>query len=977
MSVNTAQKNANSNKINKATPAAKRTPTQSSSSNKSPQNSKNNSIKATTKAVPTQQKSSTKAPPNKSRQPQTQKTTAKGKKRASSGSITQRIADMTQEQLILGGYILTGVYIVFLAYRYIVSILKLQPVVISNNILLDVICAAIPFGIWAYSTKFDKFSFHNRKKIFLYIACGSAVASIVQPIVYLAYTYLVTKIVKIEVTENMTAAMVINLGRLAIVIPVLISVLLIAFPLKEMLTSVKMQDKINNFKITHHIDMRENKTHLYDLSVMKDIDTGKERIIKENDRFLHLFINGASGTGKTSSTIIPAIANDLDKKMENQQLREKELLQMVVQKKCYVLGPVANISEYNVRPYPKYKEEFLGVYKKYPDCGVTVMAPDASLNDDVVKLCEARGIVCNVIDPSKFYDNMKCARRKGINPFYIQPDLSEDERLIAINNAATAFTQVILTANQTQGPGDPYFGEINDSVTTNIAIAVMLANAISKRQTNITEIQQCINNFADLTPYIKTIEDYYQIDVKASEIVPKKQQNSANNTAITVKNANSASSNLSEGRDNKYYQTIQFIKQELLGPGQEKMYDQARGLRNLINFILRDPRYMELLSVPPELAINFDEILHKSQVTVINTALEFGQKKSTAFGLFNLLNFAIAVKKRLEDPILSPHFLWIDEASQWMHPVYDELINLWRKYKVSGNLAMQSVSQMEKLSATAYLKEVILKAGTQIVFGRVSSEEMKMYSELAGITKEEMVQRTTAASSMFAANASQSISERTTPNNANNLEGSDIRIRDFQEVTVFTVDNGRVIPGFVAKLNFAPKSSFVKRTIPRVNWKKYLTKKRPEVRLTEKAQEIKDEHQSIIEQNRTNVTIIENNVDEPKVATDIDEAIDVSSIFNASIFEDEAIEDTTLSEDEEIIYDQTVVVAKDNDNSQTTPKENTGSVQQSMAPTVQAETSSFAPSQEQQNESAVPTGEVLGNSSSSDDDMEFDSSLFN
>lgn len=825
-------------------------------------------------------------------------------------SIVEQISSLTSEQMFTVGYALTGIYMLFLLYRYLKAILLLEPVVITNDIIAIILGAGLPFGVWAFSTKYDKFSFHRRKKILLYIVCGNAIATIVQPIIYLSNTYLVTRVLNIEITENMTVQMIVNLGRMATVFPLLIAVLLIALPLKDFLTSVKMQEAIDGFKITHHIDMRENKSHLYDLNVMKDIKNGRDRIIKENDRFLHLFINGASGTGKTSSTIIPAIANDLDRKIENMKEREAELLRMVKEKKCYVVGPPANISEYNVHPYKKYKDEYKALYKKFPDCGVTVMAPDASLNDDVVKLCEARGITCNVIDPSKQYLNMKTPRRRGINPFYIDTELNEDEKIIAINDAATAFTQVILTANQTQGPGDPYFGEINDSVTTNIAIAVMLANSISKKQTNITEIQQCINNFADLAPYVKTIEDYYQIDVKASEIVSARQQNSQNAQAINLKNQNAASSKLSEGRDNKYYQTIQFIKQELLGPGQEKMYDQARGLRNLINFILRDPRYMELLSVPQEQAINFTRILRQCEVTVINTALEFGQKKSTAFGLFNLLNFAIAVKKRLGDERdqLNPHFLWIDEASQWMHPVYDELINLWRKFKVSGNLAMQSVSQMEKSSATAYLKEVILKAGSQIVFGRVSAEEMRMYSELAGLTKEEMVQKTTSSSSVFAANASQNTSERTTPNEAENISGSSVRIRDFQEVSVFTVDEGRVIPGFIAKLNFAPRSAFEKQQIKRINWAKYLKKKKVEARLIKPVKEVKNEQESIVADNRTNVTIIENKVETPMAAVAIEDTVDIASIFNASIFEDEAIEDTELfTEEEQLVEEQCAV----------------------------------------------------------------------
>ena len=817
------------------------------------------------------------------------------KKRKKTGSVFQnmseKIRNMENEQLITLCYILYGGFLLYLLYRYYRVLWWLDPILISNNPLIIVFCAGAPIFLWIFGTKYEKFSFHNRKKMLLHIACINAVLNIIQPIIYLSHQLIVKNIMNISPGENVTKGMILMQARVAVLIPLGISFALIYTPIRHFLTSTEMEAKIERFKITHHVDDRKNKDHQYDLKIVKDLKTGKVRVVKMMDRFVHMFINGASGTGKTSMTITRAIEDDLDKKVENMQYREELLLKMVKAGKCVVLPPVANITERHVKPRKPYIEGYKALYEKYPDCGITVMAPNNSMNKDVIRLAIARKQYVNVIDPdSTFNINSPYIRKKGIMPFYIPFDLPEDERAIDITNAAENFSEVMVAANETEQTGEQYFRDINTSVTSNIAIAVMLANNISRKQTSITEIQQCINEFEDLEPYIATIEDYFGISVKVMEIDSKGKDDIS-----TLMNKNRAESDRSNGRDNPYYETIHFIKQELLGSGKEKMFDQARGLRNLINKLLRDPRIKNLLDVSEDRAINFEGILRNNEITVVNTAIEFSQQSSTAFGLFFMLNFAIAVKKRKENE-RSPHFLWIDEAAQYMHKMYDDMITLYRQYRVAVGLAMQSISQMEKSRSTAYLKNVILGAGTHIVFGRGSAEEMKLYSELGGLEDVDIIQKTVTATSLFSSNASQSGGERVQQDKINVMEASDIRLRDFQEVTVFTIDNGRVLFPYAGKLNFVKKESFLSKDVKRVNWAKYVLKKKQEAVLKKPANEIVKEQKSIIAENKGNMTILEQNTEKPMTITPVDQIDEVSGLFSDAIFEDE-VESTVIIDD--------------------------------------------------------------------------------
>lgn len=831
---------------------------------------------------------------NQSKKPVKHKKTAKKKaKKGLLKKLYRKIQEMENEQLITICYVFYAIYLIYLLYRYYRVLWWLDPILISNNPAIIVICAASPIILWIFGTKYERFSFHNRKRMLLHIACINAVLNVIQPVIYLSHKLLVHKILEKTPGENVTKGMILMEGRIAVLLPLIVAFALIYVPIQHFLTSTEMKSKIDRFKITHHMDDRKNKEFLYDLKIIKDLNTGKTRVLKMTDRFVHMFINGASGTGKTSMTITRAIEEDLDRKVANMQRREAVLLKMVKEGKCVVLPPVANITERNVTPKKSYIDEYKSLYEKYPDCGITVMAPNNAMNKDVIKLAIARKQYVNVIDPDNTFNiNSPYIRKMGIMPFYIPFGLPEDQRAIDITNAAENFSEVMVAANETEQTGEQYFRDINTSVTSNIAIAVMLANNISKRQTSITEIQQCINEFEDLEPYIATIEDFFGISVKVMEVDSK-----GKNDIQTLMNKNRAESDRSNGRDNPYYETIHFIKQELLGSGKEKMFDQARGLRNLINKLLRDPRIKKLLDVTEDRAINFEGILKNNEITVVNTAIEFSQQSSTAFGLFFMLNFAIAVKKRKENE-RSPHFLWIDEAAQYMHKMYDDMITLYRQYNVAVGLAMQSTSQMEKSRATAYLKNVILGAGTHIVFGRGSAEEMKLYSELGGLEEVDIIQKQMTRTSMFSSNASQSGGERTQSDKVNVMEGSDIRMRDFQEVTVFTIDKGRVLFPYAGKLNFVKKESFLPKPVKRVNWAKYVLKRKREAVLTKPANEVIEEQKSIIESSKGNMSILEKNTAQPMASTPVDDVDEVASLFSEAIFEDDVEEEMVIGDSE-------------------------------------------------------------------------------
>lgn len=811
------------------------------------------------------------------------------------------------------GYGVFVVYIAALLYRYYYAINWLQPTVISNDIVIILMCAAAPFVLWMFSTNYERWRFHNRKKFWIYTVVYAGVATLEQPLMPILHRYLVSKVMLIPVTENMTEGMVVLLGRLCLIIPYILLNCIVLVPVHKALTSTEINEKIEDYIVTETFDTRKNKGHLYDLNIIKDLKTGRHVPIYQGDRFVHMFINGQTGTGKTSSTIIPAVAEDLNTKIKNMEAREKALLQLLYDKKAYIAGPFNKVTEHNIRPRKGYEKEYKEIYDKYPDCGIIVMAPNNDMNDTIVALCEARGIQVNVIDPAKKYTE-KCAVAKGIANFYIPDNLSEEEVAIRIIEQAETFSEVIVATNERSGEGEQYFRDINTAITTNIAIICMLSARILGRETDINEVNVCVHNFKKLEDKVKIIEDYYgfRIDVGTVE----KSRNGV--TTEDLKNRLKKKESLVETSDerNPFYTIIIDAKKDLLGPGAEKMEDQTRGLRNILDKILRDQRFNRILSTPRGNSVDFDEILSKNQVTVINTALEYGAPKSSALGIMTLLNLTNAMLRRPKEK-RSPQFIWVDEASQYMHKIIEDMYALFRQYGGSVCLAMQSTSQMDKFKTTAYLKGVILGAGTQILFGRVSAEEMKLYEALAGEKIEDSIQKSISQTSLLTSTASQNESERMVKEKKNVITGRDIRRRNFQEVTVFKIENNRVKDGFLGKCSFLDKKELKPKSIQRVNFAALVPagKVKKEVKLTKPAKKTVKKQKDFIQDKKENIQILTLDQKQQRTATKIEDTIDVDITLKETVKEKEKrrnLENKKAVLDAEIQKSDKILKAKKN-----------------------------------------------------------------
>lgn len=650
---------------------------------------------------------------------------------------------------------------------------------------------AFSAALWVYSTGLYFWQFHNRKKLNLYISIGSIVIHLFSLLYKSAYILLIPSISKIEINELMTINKLIGLGRFATTVPTIAITALLILSIIKGISKEEIQRDIENFKITHHIK-KPISPYEYSLSVVRDLKTGRKIVIPEHDRMLHGEITGATGTGKTSSVLLQMIYNDLKIKAKNVDAQKKAIYKMLKQGKIYIDKPFEdkdfnpNMINTIIHPKPNYEKEFKKKVLRYKSAGITVMAPDCSMTDKVCDLAEAFGFDdYNRIDPLRTDDGGVKKNDIGCNPLYISPLIPEWAITKELIKKATLCADVMQIMYEMSGKSDPYFSSVNRIATTAAAMAVMIAHPLvfPGESPKLSYVRDIINDFNRINVYVPTLKRI------------NKEQN------------------------NKYGAILSVIENEFLGPGKEQFSKHCNGLRNQLNNFLMHTEVERVLC--SDNTIDMDRMLEEGQITTVNFELgDLGPINSPAFGLFITINLINAVLRRKGDEWTRlPHFWYIDELPVIVCPAMEQCFSLFRKYRTSMTVALQTLDQMNKNPFLMYLKGIILNScGFHIVFGRTNPNDQEVFSRLSGMVDKVIYTQSSNSTSLMVDNPSYSTQDRYTVQQVARTSETEIRNRDFQEVTFFYVDNGRAVAPKAGKVEFLKDKHYEKKKRLRFNW---------------------------------------------------------------------------------------------------------------------------------------------------------------
>ena len=726
--------------------------------------------------------------------------------------------------MVLYGFLIIGILNQALALWFLrSSFIPFMPVLLLVGIIASVL-------LFVYSTNFEYFNFWNRKKrnIFVIVFYMALTAVAVMALVFCEV--ILPIIFLIPIGPDVTMGMVVWLSRLIYAIAIALPA---AFIIRELYLAINQPEtwgEIDSFKIRKYIDFRKDKEFKYDLNIIKKMEDGSHYTVKEKDRQLHIILNGVTGVGKTSAAFIPAITSDLDQKVYNEDYLKKELVKRMLSNDDVHPHKDMTDETFSIDSFWADNEEaqaFMEELKqKAPSAGITVVAPNAALADAVYELATIRGFkAINRIDPIPM--NRDTGEMKpgfvGFNPLYISNSLSPFQRKLEVFNKSRMFSDVLQALYEQSGKSDPYFTSLNRNMTTMIAILVIVTYPYlhDGEQPDMTAVQEVINDFSEVRKYLFALA---KMEGLARDI--------RDESGVTY-----------EWLRGKKFGEYQFIVSQiaidLLGPGRTKMEDQARGLRTIINEFLTDPLVKNLIC--SKNTVDIDRILEKGEITILNYGLELGTSIATGLGQFFMLSLNQAVLRRPgdEDSRLL-HLVYCDELPVLIHKDMESIYSLWRQFKACSFAAFQTTAQFEKNETTRYLKNVIISnVGHHIVYGRCSAEEMNMYQDLAGKKLEFMEQQTVSEKALTDSDTSMSFSTRVTPQYVNAVEGYKIRNKDFQEVTIFGVNNGDHVPPFDGKLSFLTKEQKEGKGRCQIDWERFKQEEEHEnVELTKTAERI-------------------------------------------------------------------------------------------------------------------------------------------
>ena len=249
-----------------------------------------------------------------------------------------------EEKLIIILYVMTVVRLISDIVRFFIGAVTVNFNVVPRNFVYYFFAIAVPFGTWIYSTrnKFKKFSYTFTKMTGLFIAILSLCAVILDVVFLCCCIFIVPLVLRIPISQDITASMITSLAMILVMVPPLVFFFAV---LKSSIDIIKRKETvalIERFMVDRNVDTRKDKANAYDYSVARNMKTGKIYNVAEGVRKMHMLVLGPTGAGKTSMAFTTAIAQDLDKRTENETRLKKNMERMLNEKKVVLTRDISD-----------------------------------------------------------------------------------------------------------------------------------------------------------------------------------------------------------------------------------------------------------------------------------------------------------------------------------------------------------------------------------------------------------------------------------------------------------------------------------------------------------------------------------------------------------------------------------------------------------------------------------------------------------
>lgn len=438
-----------------------------------------------------------------------------------------------------------------------------------------------------------------------------------------------------------------------------------------------------------------------------DFETGKTIVIPESSRYQSLFVCGGSGSGKTSLIFEPMIARDIERKYFFKEVSKEMGFTALKTGIATLNAPYdndylnKNFSLNMLSPVPEKENIYKAYMKKmllstfgdeytYKNIGFTLMAPDYEVISHMTDVCKNFGITYNIIDPSN-------TNSIGLNPF-----VYDDSSKIAV----TISSVIKAMYNTAHDDADEAYKE--DIVIQAIENLAILLKEMYPRMNE--------GKLPNLEDMLKMFANFDLIE-KMCEILAHDEE-------------------LKE----KYSIQLTYFKKNFYkdGPGKSNTEKYLYSVVSQLDNLLRIPGIKPILCNRYN-NLNFDKMLADADVTFICTRRgDLGAAGHKAFGLFFLIAMQNAVLRRpgIENSRV-PHFLYVDEFSDFICKDTQAMFTMYRKYKVGNIISTQSLQQLETPHLKVNYRNIILSnCASKIYTGNGTYDELEWWSGEFGTYRE-------------------------------------------------------------------------------------------------------------------------------------------------------------------------------------------------------------------------------------------------
>ena len=326
----------------------------------------------------------------------------------------------------------------------------------------------------------------------------------------------------------------------------------------------------------------------------------------------------------------------------------------------------------------------------YRNLGLTYISPDIESINHIKKVLKARNMKFNLIDPND-------SSSVGLNPFALE---DATQTAVAIS---TVLKGLYSSSNSNLDVELAYRVNAANQAIENLAILLkeIYPRLHDDDLPNLEDMLNCFTHFELIEELCEEMKKDDELAEKYSSLLNYFERNfyaSAPNREDTEKFITHATAQLDS----------------LL---------RYTGVKN----ILCNRRN----------SINFDNALKNADVTLVCTRRgDLGANAHKAFGLFFILLMQYSVLKRPgNENSRIPHFLYIDEFSDFICGSTEALFTLYRKYRVASVVSVQSLDQLN-VEKGKYKRTILANCANKIVFGNNSPEDNEWWQKELGEKRE-------------------------------------------------------------------------------------------------------------------------------------------------------------------------------------------------------------------------------------------------